>query len=119
MTTAPANPYLLPDGNVQIAFSGVRTSADTARAMHAAEMRGQDMQNYQSHIVGQWVAEAECQRRIDAAVLMLTDALTWIDKRCPDNLALRGLDNPNRLHAEAMYDAGECARAAIRARGQK
>lgn len=27
ITTAPANPYLLPDGNVQIAFSGGRTSA--------------------------------------------------------------------------------------------
>lgn len=77
--------------------------ADTARAMHAAEMRGFDMQDAPDRI---WatedkanfgedrfhsttpmrglteytrtdlcITEAECQRRIDAAVLALTEAL--------------------------------------------
>ena len=95
--------------------------ADTARAMHAAEMRGLDMQNYQSHIVGQWVAEAECQRRIDAereACAVLADEV----ENGSDILRLGALaagdSTGGIVHREATVTAKEIA-AAIRARGQK
>jgi len=111
--------------------------ADTARAMHAAEMRGQDMQDAPeriwawqymigSLIHGKWspypddvndppcslsytrtdlcVTEAECQRRIDAAVLAEREAWYAATSQQFGNLMA--------IHTEVKA-------AAIRALGQK
>ena len=121
--------------------------ADTARAMHAAEMRGQDMQDaperiwawsWQTVPMGQWgvtqspssvsytrtdlcITEAECQRRIDAereACAVLADEV----ENGSDILRLGALaagDSTGAIvHREATVTAKEIA-AAIRARGQK
>jgi len=117
--------------------------ADTARAMHAAEMRGQDMQDAPERIwaipddnedgccpletdlndTGRFfdaeravaytrtdlcITEAECQRRIDAAVQAERDAwLTAVEKYFDQN-TLSQMASIENHHA-----------AAIRARGQK
>ena len=48
-----------------------------------------------------------------ATIERLREALHWIDNRCPKNLSLASMDRPTRNNAEAMHDAGECARAAL------
>lgn len=95
--------------------------ADTARAMHAAEMRGQDMQEVctleiKHHGVGAYevvrhdpvVTGAECQRRIDAAVVAERDAWLAAVKKYFDQNTMSQLASIENHHA-----------AAIRARGQK
>jgi len=49
----------------------------------------------------------------DSEIMRLRERLQWIAGRCPKVVAEIGLDEPHRIHAEAMYDAGECARAAL------
>jgi len=90
--------------------------ADTARAMHAAEMRGQDMQDTSEYVpeltmhypvkpmpdgkleilhygggpVAMFqpftITEAECQRRIDAAVLAEREACAAVADASAENL---------------------------------
>lgn len=109
--------------------------ADTARAMHAAEMRGSDMQDAPaqhdqlatmisdlSHTgelsmlyrmeIADAITElrAECQRRIDAAVQAEREACA---KDC-DKIA----GNTSDFGRDIRRAAGMCA-AAHRARGQK
>ena len=42
----------------------------------------------------------------------LLEALAWIDRRCPAVFLLQDL---HKVHMEAAFDAGVCARAAIKA----
>jgi hypothetical protein len=56
-----------------------------------------------------WRADAErWQAQRDA----LLEALAWIDRRCPAVFLLQDL---HKVHMEAAFDAGVCARAAIKA----
>jgi len=55
-------------------------------------------------------AAAELRRLYEANQSML-EALHWIDKRCPANFLLH--DAPHKIHLEAAFDAGVCARASI------
>lgn len=104
--------------------------ADTARAMHAAEMRGSDMQEVctleiKHHGVGAYevvrhdpvVTEAECQLRIDAAVLAEREAaksLVWTLGH--EIRAAMLVDEDNE---QTVLDMVKSTAAAIRARGQK
>ena len=55
-------------------------------------------------------------RRLHEANQAMLEALHWIDKRCPANFLLHYA--PHRIHLEAAFDAGVCARAAI-AKGEQ
>lgn len=47
----------------------------------------------------------------------MRQALEWISRRCPAQFLQQ---EPHRIHWEAAYDAGACARAALdKARGEK
>lgn len=119
---------------------------DTARAMHAAEMRGQNMQDAPERIwavhhgwqvtldgnvqIGQWketagpyggigytrtdlcITEAECQRRIDAAVQAEREACA----KTANRVTLIG-NSPMQQHAS--LETACTIRDSIRARGQK
>ena len=49
-------------------------------------------------------------RRLHALNQELLDALAWIDRRCPAGILLQ---EPHKVHIEAAFDAGVCARAAL------
>ena len=133
--------------------------ADTARAMHAAEMRGQDMQDaiksrvtdedmhesgryfmecfrdvascshgdtgdynnpydgsmiavlWNAHRAGTLITEAECQRRVDAAVQAERDACAWTSQSFLVGDPKNGIPLRSPMPSE-IADA-------IRARGQK
>lgn len=118
---------------------------DSARAMHAAEMRGQDMQDAPERIYRQpgfkaefvtaipferaaipattYITEAECHRRIDAAVIAEREACAMVldIDACDleeDALRFRGGTNPHHKR-KAEADMLRKIAAAIRARGQK
>ena len=82
--------------------------ADTARAMHAAEMRGPDM-----------ITDAECQRRIDAAVTAeIANASVMFEQTVADLVkALKSADTYIDIGHYEM--ARNITRNAIRARVQK
>ena len=50
-------------------------------------------------------------RRLHAVNEELLEALKWIERRCPELFIKEPI--PTKLHWEAAYDAGACARAAI------
>ncbi len=50
-------------------------------------------------------------RRLHAQRDALLEALAWIDRRCPAFFLLQDL---HKVHMEAAFDAGVCARAAIK-----
>lgn len=115
--------------------------ADTARAMHAAEMRGHDMQDapkYVTRFIPQFsagksvkrdevlsanqlnlITEAECQRRIDAAVTAeIANASVMFEQTVADLVkALKSADTYIDIGHYEM--ARNITRNAIRARGQK
>lgn len=49
-------------------------------------------------------------RRLHVLNQELLRSLSWIDQRCPAVLLLKDV---HRIHQEAAFDAGVCARAAI------
>ena len=126
--------------------------AETASAMHASEMRGQDMQDAPERIFawhymigslihGKWspypdevndppcslsytrtdlcITEAECQRRIDAAVTAeIANASAMFEQTVADLVkALKSADTYIDIGHYEM--ARNITRNAIRARGQK
>ncbi len=54
-------------------------------------------------------------RRLSAVNAELLEALKWIERRCPELFIKEPI--PTKLHWEAAYDAGACARAAIKKAG--
>jgi len=107
--------------------------AATARAMHAAEMRGQDMQDAPERIYRHpgfkaefvtaipfdrtgilattYITEAECQRRIDTAVMAEREACAWTSQSFLVGDPKNGIPLRSPMPSEIA--------AAIRARGQK
>ena len=117
--------------------------AATSRAMHAAEMRGLDMQDDLDEIYvdmsnahqgqGMWesmpflinpnspkyITEAECQRRIDAAVTAeIANASVMFEQTVAD--LVKALKSADTYIDKGHYEmARNITRNAIRARGQK
>lgn len=56
-------------------------------------------------------------RRLHAVNEELLGALKWIERRCPELFIKEPI--PTKLHWEAAYDAGACARAAIAKAGEQ
>ena len=118
--------------------------ADTARAMHAAEMRGSDMQDAPeriwidslgsmdtyddgSGVIGYTrtdlcITEAECQRRIDAAVLAEREACAAVAAKHAETGRKKLAASETREEAcnwALIVTRSDLIEDAIRARGQK
>jgi len=141
----PKGCAVFSDGLGVARLKSLTATADTARAMHAAEMRGQDMQDMPERIWvthedhgASWsgsyrvfrasdldhgedypeytrtdlcITEAECQRRIDAAVLAEREACAWTSQSFLVGDPKNGIPLRSTMPSEIS--------AAIRARGQK
>jgi hypothetical protein len=63
------------------------------------------------------VAYGVMKKQSETRIAELEHALDWIARRCPEQFLKQ---EPHRVHWEAAYDAGACARAALdRAGGEK
>ena len=56
------------------------------------------------------VAYGVMMKQAESRIAELQHALKWIARRCPEQFLKQ---EPHRVHWEAAYDAGACARAAL------
>ena len=79
---------------------GAQEAADELRRLHEVE-----------------VAYGVMMKQAESRIAELEHAQEWIARRCPEQFLKQ---EPHRVHWEAAYDAGACARAALdRAGGEK
>jgi hypothetical protein len=63
--------------------------------------------------IAAWHRQDELRKELQS----MRQALEWISRRCPAQFLQQ---EPHRIHWEAAYDAGACARAALdKAGGEK